>query len=109
MGADILEQSDVFRPLAPWVRCHHERPDGNGYPDRLENWEIPVESKIIAVVDAYDAMVGGNQSSERRPYRDPVTIAEALRELERCAGTQFDQKVVAAFGQVLKRGRPSWT
>ncbi len=108
-GADILEGSQVFRPLAPWVRSHHERPDGNGYPDRLKDCEIPIESKIIAVVDAYDAMVGGPEASERRPYRRPMGFSDAVRELERCAGAQFDTGVVKAFCGVLQDGRSAWT
>jgi putative nucleotidyltransferase with HDIG domain len=105
-GAQILAQCDQFRPLVPWVRAHHERPDGLGYPNRLQDVEIPIESKIIAVSDAYDAMVGGGE--EERSYRTPMTIEEAVCELRRCAGTQFDPAVVEAFATVVRlQGAPA--
>lgn len=99
-GAEILGQCEQFRPLVPWVRCHHERPDGSGYPQRLMDVEIPLESKIIAVTDAFDAMVGTEDGG--RSYREPKTVDEALAELKRCAGTQFDPRVVAAFDEVVR-------
>ncbi|HRF59235.1 MAG TPA: HD-GYP domain-containing protein [Fimbriimonadaceae bacterium] len=101
LGAEILSQCEQFRALVPWIRCHHERPDGTGYPNRLQDVEIPLESKIIAVVDAYDAMVG--EPGESRPYRKAMHRREALEELERCSGTQFDPNVVRAFKEVLLR------
>lgn len=101
-GATILSRSERFHPLVTWIRHHHERPDGRGYPHQLTDVEIPLESKIIAVADAFDAMVGGSNSSERRNYREPLPQEDALAELERCAGTQFDPKVVAAFRSVLE-------
>lgn len=100
-GAEILEPVEDFRPMVPWIRHHHERPDGTGYPDQLTDVEIPIESKIIAVVDAYDAMTGGPGEGEKRSYREPKTSAEALAELERCAGSQFDPRVVAMFKRVV--------
>jgi putative nucleotidyltransferase with HDIG domain len=100
-GAQILEPAAAFRKIAPWIRHHHERPDGAGYPDRLAGNDIPIESRIIAVVDAFDAMVGDGPS-ERRPYRTPKTQEEALVELERCQNTQFDAAVVEAFVAVVR-------
>ena len=70
---------------------HHERLDGSGYPDGLVGDEIPLEARILAVVDAYDAM------TNTRPYRPPLSHAEATAELQRAAGTQFDPKCVEAF------------
>lgn len=102
-GARILAPVEALRPIVPWIKHHHERPDGTGYPDRLLDGEIPIESKIIAVVDAYDAMTGGD-GQDPRSYREPLSAGEALDELERCAGTQFDLRVVAAFKQVVLRG-----
>lgn len=102
-GARILAPVEALRPIVPWIKHHHERPDGTGYPDRLLDGEIPIESKIIAVVDAYDAMTGGD-GQDPRSYREPLGVGEALNELERCAGSQFDSKVVAAFKQVVLRG-----
>ena len=104
LGAQILAPVETLRELVPWIRHHHERPDGTGYPDGLSDVEIPVESKIIAVVDAFDAMTGGDAPSDRRPYREPMTIDAALQELDRCSGTQFDPTVVQAFRTVLASG-----
>lgn len=73
------------------VRSHHERVDGSGFPDALEGDRIPMEARIIAVVDAYDAM------TTNRAYRQPRTSAEAVQELRRCAGVHFDAAVVEAF------------
>ncbi|MBX7135712.1 MAG: HD-GYP domain-containing protein [Fimbriimonadaceae bacterium] len=99
-GAVILDQCEQFRPMVPWVRSHHERPDGAGYPNRLQDIEIPIESKIISVVDAFDAMVGGEEGE--RSYRPKMDPEEALAELRRCAGTQFDRDVVEAFVVVAR-------
>lgn len=104
LGAKILRPVKPFREIAPWIRHHHERLDGTGYPDRLCDEEIPIESKIISVVDAFDAMTGGENAAEKRTYREPKSQREALAELERCSGTQFDPKVVAAFKEVLFQG-----
>lgn len=104
LGAQIIAPVEPLRALVPWIKHHHERPDGSGYPDGLSDIEIPIESKIIAVVDAYDAMTGGDLPSDRRPYREPMTVDQALAELDRCSGTQFDAKVVQAFRHVLDRG-----
>jgi putative nucleotidyltransferase with HDIG domain len=73
------------------VRSHHERIDGLGFPDRLTGNEIPLEARIVGVVDAFDAM------TTNRAYRSCRTPAEAVDELRRCAGTQFDESVVASF------------
>jgi HD-GYP domain-containing protein (c-di-GMP phosphodiesterase class II) len=73
------------------VLHHHERWDGNGYPDRLRGEEIPLGARIIFVADAYDAMTSD------RVYRRRLTDEEAVSELVRCAGTQFDPSIVAAF------------
>lgn len=100
-GAQILQESDRFRAIVPWIRYHHERPDGRGYPMQLTDLEIPIESKIIAVADAFDAMVGGTESSEKRSYRSSMTIEAALEELYRCSDTQFDRNVVKVFESVI--------
>lgn len=100
-GAEILAHADEFREIVPWIRWHHERPDGTGYPERLQDVEIPIESKIIAVTDAFDAMVGGALPGEVRSYREPMGSGDALQELKRCAGTQFDSEVVSVFQEVI--------
>ncbi len=104
-GAEILAPVASLRPIVPWIRHHHERLDGDGYPDGLVDIEIPIESKIISVVDAYDAMTGGSAGNDRRPYREPMSMEQALAELERCSGTQFDPEVVRAFREVIMEER----
>jgi len=101
-GAEILSPVARFAPLVPWILKHHERPDGHGYPKGLVLNEIPIESRIIAVVDAFDAMTDSQDGKPGRAYRDPMTVDEALAELDRCAGTQFDESVVKAFREVVK-------
>src|SRR6478736_5211912 len=85
-----------IEPVAEWILHHHERWDGRGYPDRLPGPEIPLGARIIFVVDAYDAMTSD------RVYRGRLTRRDALAELERCAGTQFDPTVVEAFAEELE-------
>lgn len=104
-GAEILQPVEGFREMLPWILHHHERPDGKGYPKRLSDEEIPIESKIIAVVDAFDAMTGGDIPGTRRTYREPMDIHQAFDELFRCSGTQFDARVVTAFREIVLEGR----
>jgi diguanylate cyclase (GGDEF)-like protein/putative nucleotidyltransferase with HDIG domain len=100
LGCDIVRAADM--PVeARWVRHHHERFDGRGYPDRLAGEDIPLESRIILVADAYEAMTSD------RPYRKAPGEAVAVAELRRHAGTQFDPDVVAALCRVLDRGELS--
>lgn len=94
IGESILRPIALLHPLLPGVRHHHERFDGLGHPDGLRGEEIPIEARIMAVADAFDAM------TSNRPYREPVPEEEALSELRRAAGTQFDPRVVAAFEQI---------
>lgn len=103
-GAEILAPCRHFRDMVPWIRHHHERIDGNGYPDRLPDQKIPIESKIIAVTDAFDAMVGSGAAGGRRTYRDPMDVPSALAELQACSGTQFDSAVVSAFEETVLEG-----
>jgi diguanylate cyclase (GGDEF)-like protein/PAS domain S-box-containing protein/putative nucleotidyltransferase with HDIG domain len=95
IGERILAAAPALANIAPIVRSSHERPDGKGYPDGLSDGDIPLGSRIVAVVDAFDAMIS------RRPYRRSVTMAAALGELQACAGSQFDSTVVEAFARVL--------
>ncbi len=96
LGAALL--SDVsFDDIREWIRCHHERPDGRGYPRGLVGDQIPLEARIVAVVEAYTAM------TSHRPYRSVQTHREACDELQRCAGSQFDPTVVQAFLSVTAR------
>ena len=95
IGFRMLESLGVD-PVAEWVLHHHERWDGTGYPDRLSGTEIPLGARILFVADAYDAMTSD------RVYRSRLTVATALVELERCAGTQFDPQIVLALAGELE-------
>ena len=94
IGHRMLESLGV-EPIADWVLHHHERWDGAGYPDRLRAEEITLGARIIFVADAWDAM------TSERVYRKPLSEREAMAELERCAGSQFDPIVVGAFYEEL--------
>ncbi len=95
IGESILRPVRLLHPLLPGVRSHHENFDGTGYPDGLRGEAIPIEARILAVADAFDAM------STDRPYRSSLPEEEALLELRRGSGTQFDPRVVAAFEQIF--------
>ncbi|MDX6627988.1 MAG: hypothetical protein QOH00_234 [Gaiellales bacterium] len=99
IGARILEPVERLRQLAPLVRFSHECWDGTGYPDGLAGEQIPLGARIIAVCDAFDAMVSD------RPYRGGRSTADALVELRKHAGTQFDPAVVEAFEQAVRDHR----
>jgi HD-GYP domain-containing protein (c-di-GMP phosphodiesterase class II) len=81
-----------------WILHHHERPDGHGYPTGLRGDELPLESRIILVADAFEAITAD------RPYRKQASVADALAELERHAGTQFDPRCVTALKQAIAAG-----
>ena len=100
IGERILLEAPALRPVARLVRSSHERWDGTGYPDGLRGDEIPLGARVVAVCDAFDAM------TTERPYRAQVTHSDAIAELRRCAGTQFDPMVVEAFCRVIARERP---
>src|SRR5262249_22622183 len=94
-GVQLLRPIEFTSVVNAIVLSHHEHFDGTGYPRGLRGEEIPLGARILAVLDAYDAMTVG------RPYREPSTSAEAVTELRRCAGTQFDPIVVEAFVGVV--------
>ena len=85
-GAELVLKMSVMGKVGHWIRHHHERPDGKGYPDGLRDSAIPIESSIISAVDAFDAMVGGPAKEDQRPYREPMTQEAAIAELRRHAG-----------------------
>jgi HD-GYP domain-containing protein (c-di-GMP phosphodiesterase class II) len=97
-GAAMLGDAR-FDEIRAWILSHHERPDGRGYPRGLRGDEIPLEASILAVVDAYEAM------TSNRHHRQAISHAEACRELQRCAGTQFDARTVDAFLSAVARRR----
>jgi HD-GYP domain-containing protein (c-di-GMP phosphodiesterase class II) len=97
-GADILKHIPHLKEIMPGMLHHHERVDGRGYPAGLKNEEIPLTARIISVADAYDAM------TSTRPYRKGLPPEDAIREIRRCAGRQFDIKVVNAFMKAFRKG-----
>lgn len=95
IGYRIAMASPELRAIAPYILCHHERWDGSGYPQGLKGEEIPLTSRIIAVIDAFDAM------TNERCYQATKSFEEAIQELKDCAGTQFDPHIVNAFIKVF--------
>jgi diguanylate cyclase (GGDEF)-like protein/putative nucleotidyltransferase with HDIG domain len=96
-GASILSQVSVASGAVPSIHHHHEHFDGSGYPDRLAGDAIPIGARVLAVTDAFDAMTSD------RPYGAAIPVEDAVAELRRCSGAQFDEVVVEAFVQVLGR------
>jgi HD-GYP domain-containing protein (c-di-GMP phosphodiesterase class II) len=97
-GARLIRGVEALRPALPYILFHHERWDGRGYPTGRSREQIPTGARIVAVVDAFDAMISG------RPYRPPLSIQAAITEVRRGAGTQFDPGVVTAFLEAWSAG-----
>jgi HD-GYP domain-containing protein (c-di-GMP phosphodiesterase class II) len=97
-GAWLISGVRSLEGALPYVLFHHERWDGNGYPTRRTGVDIPAEGRVLAVADAFDAM------TSERPYRPALTFEEAVHEVERCSGAQFDPEVVDAFLDHLAAG-----
>jgi HD-GYP domain-containing protein (c-di-GMP phosphodiesterase class II) len=95
-GAELLAEKDYLKAAAGIVVAHHERYDGSGYPRGLRGDEIPIEARVIAVVDAYDAI------TSERPYQPALARKQAIEELRANAGTHFDPQVVRAFVSVVE-------
>lgn len=96
-GAEILRPLQILRPVIPIIMHHHEKYDGSGYPSRLKKDKIPEGARVMAVADAFEAMVYG------RPYRERMNFDAAIKEIKKKNGTQFDPKVVEAFLKVVKK------
>lgn len=96
IGANLVFASSSMSELAPFVHAHQEKYNGQGYPYGLAGNDIPLGARILAVVDAYDAM------TDDRPYRDPMTHEQAVAELQRNRGQHFDPEVVDNFYSVLE-------
>lgn len=91
IGYHILSSVNEFAAIAEYVLCHHERVDGKGYPRNLPDAEIPFQSKIISIADAYDAM------TSERAYKNTMTKKQAIQEIRKSAGTQFDREIAEIF------------
>lgn len=89
-GYHILKSVSEFSHIAEYVLCHHERPDGKGYPRGIKQDDIPVQSRILSIAEAYDSMI-------HRHYKEPLTIPNSINELILNSGTQFDEKIVKVF------------
>ncbi|KPL00989.1 MAG: hypothetical protein AMJ91_02250 [candidate division Zixibacteria bacterium SM23_73_3] len=97
-GAKILEGISFLAPAVPYILYHHERFDGKGYPFGLRNDQIPIQGRLMAVVDTFDAMTSD------RPYRKAKSFKMALKEIRDCAGTQFDPNVAGLFLNAWDKG-----
>ncbi|MFS0555866.1 HD-GYP domain-containing protein [Brevibacillus sp. 179-C9.3 HS] len=97
IGYEIILQAGMFNELLPAIRSHHERIDGRGYPDGLAGDDIPLMARILAISDAFDAMVAD------RPYRKGLPVEEALQEIKRGSGTQFDPILAEHFIRIVQR------
>jgi len=100
-GAMIVQSFESLKPVAPIILYAHEHFDGQGYPHGLKADEIPIGSRILAIVNTFDALIGG------RPYKTRATLKEALEEVKSNRGTQFDPVVVDAFNKVIRKP-PIW-
>ena len=97
-GARLVALDRTLRPVLPAVLYHHERWDGAGYPTGRASTQIPLEARILSVVDCYDAM------TSNRPYRAALAPEQAIEEVDRCSGTQFDPDVAVAFIEAWESG-----
>ena len=101
IGYRLVSQLPLLQAVAPAILHHHERYDGDGYPSGLAGERIPLEARVIAIIDAFSAMIS------ERPYQAAVPVAAALEELERCAGTHFDPRLVEIFVEEVRSGIPA--
>ena len=96
IGHRMAKNIPDFAPIAQEILYHHEHWDGTGYPEGLKGEKIPLLSRIISIVDTYDVM------QSRRSYKGPISKTEAIKEIKRCAGTQFDPQLVEIFLKIVK-------
>jgi HD-GYP domain-containing protein (c-di-GMP phosphodiesterase class II) len=101
-GAQLVLPLRRFHDALPYVLFHHERWDGEGYPAGLSERRIPIEARIVAIADAFDAMISP------RPYRQALTHEHALAEVEDCAGSQFDPVAAELFVEAWAEGWDTW-
>ena len=99
VGLKIISGVDLFKAAKPYIIAHHERWDGKGYPNNLKGEDIPIEGRLLSVVDTFDAILSD------RPYRKGSTVPEAVLELLKYKGVQFDPAIVDVFINVLRQGK----
>ncbi len=99
MGLKIIEGIELFKPAIPYVISHHEKYDGSGYPNQLVENEIPIEGRLLAVADTFDAILSD------RPYREGRSLSIAVAELRKYRGTQFDPLIVDTFIWIMQQGK----
>ncbi|HPC12042.1 MAG TPA: HD domain-containing protein, partial [candidate division Zixibacteria bacterium] len=99
VGLRIIRGIELFKPAVPYIKAHHEWYDGTGYPKGLRGEEIPVEGRLLAVADTFDAILSD------RPYRNGNSLAVAVRELLTYRGRQFDPEIVDVFLEILREGQ----
>lgn len=97
LGLTIMNEVDFLKKIAPLTYHHHEKYDGTGYPDRLKGDQIPLGARIINLSDSFDVM------TTARVYKTALSFDQALKEVDKCSGTQFDPKVVEAFKRVVNK------
>jgi HD-GYP domain-containing protein (c-di-GMP phosphodiesterase class II) len=96
-GAEILSKFRPLKPIIPIIKYHHENFDGSGYPKGLKGNDIPLEARILAVVSCFEAMITD------KPYRKALSISQAIKEVNKNSGLQFDPKVVEIFQEAVRR------
>lgn len=101
-GVEVIRPVQSLQSIIPLIKHHHERYDGKGYPSGLKGEEIPYLARVLTVVDSFDAM------TTKRPYNKQKTYEEAIEELKRCKGTQFDPDIVDEFIEVIKNSKDSF-
>ncbi len=94
-SAEIIKHVQILKPVVPIILHHHEKFDGTGYPSGLKKGKIPVGARIMSVADAFDAMVYG------RPYKERISVEQALEEIKKHSGTQFDPQIVKSLIKIL--------
>jgi putative two-component system response regulator len=99
IGAELIKDIPYLAPAIPIILHHHERWDGTGYPYKLKGEKIPIEARIVAVADGFDAM------TTERPYHPALSLPDAYREIRRCSGSQYDPKIVVSFLKAWEKGQ----
>lgn len=95
-SAEIIKHLQILKPVVPIIVHHHEKYNGTGYPSKLKKGNIPIGARIMSVADAFDAMVYG------RPYKERMSVDEALEEIKKYSGTQFDPQIVKSLFKISK-------